>query len=796
MFNSNFFDTMTQFTTLSVEAQNVITNFCESVRRKGMFDYPSLMLGASLYAMRSDAKPNVVEKLDEYILDLNAYLADNEIETLQAEYNSVITTCFYYDDRSDMSSRPFYKTPLSVVDLCLRLTNIKADSNVYLPYSGMGEYSHRLQGSKCKGFEIDNQRWAFSEIANNACGVDCDIDCSGQGTISSDDKFDYILTCPPFDIIRVVANDITRMLTNNLNKDGQLCIVGPMMMCFDNINYIHDFRKALADINASITVLTLSEKTFKPYTGISTVMICVKNDGLGRVVLSDFTNSDYIINNPGNGRRSYSLNVDAILESLATGDKQSVWNGTYSDLTDNLDISPRRYLPVDNMPELKEGGRLVPLGELIEKLPTTKLGNKTLRPLIDNRNLSDNYLNCNISAAGKYSNVQETVSVIDKNCILISCISGKIKVGKLTDASYVNSVTLRGEVYAVSISSDIITEDYLLRSLLSNYVIEQSEKYTYGAVARRMSYRDFCRLQIIVPSLEEQERLCYDDAHKGIKEADDKLRDAYEDYRRDVHMKKHAIGQTLFNLNNWWNVLNQAKEMNNGIIDENAVIGRNRKIAVRDILENIGTAMSKLNIQLNKFDTGYGLVKEQIALTQFIEEYIEDNKSPLFRYEYNAHDHRSMDDIPEVAVSEDHHHAYLTGSKVVEKGEPLEYIKFPKEALTTIFNNIVSNACAHGFANRKDRQNIIKIDINSVGTDYVVTISNNGEPLDSNMKCEDITVYGHTSGDTATHFGIGGYEIKRLMEEFGDEVEIVSSPDEEFTMSYKLIFHDTNIVFA
>lgn len=61
------------------------------------------------------------------------------------------------------------------------------------------------------------------------------------------------------------------------------------------------------------------------------------------------------------------------------------------------------------------------------------------------------------------------------------------------------------------------------------------------------------------------------------------------------------------------------------------------------------------------------------------------------------------------------------------------------------------------------------------------------------MSCSDITVYGQTSGNSNTHFGIGGYEIKKLMEEFGDKLEIISEPENEFTVTYRLIFHDTNI---
>ena len=148
------------------------------------------------------------------------------------------------------------------------------------------------------------------------------------------------------------------------------------------------------------------------------------------------------------------------------------------------------------------------------------------------------------------------------------------------------------------------------------------------------------------------QKACYNDAHAGIKEADIKLQKAYEDFRKDVHMKKHAIGQTLANFKNWWRLLEQVRKDGNGIIDDNATIGRIHKVSVKDIFENLDTTISKLSTQLNKFDTGYGLLKEDIALTEFIENYILGNRSPLFRYEYNSVDHRSIEDIPEVDFDE------------------------------------------------------------------------------------------------------------------------------------------------
>ena len=104
-----------------------------------------------------------------------------------------------------------------------------------------------------------------------------------------------------------------------------------------------------------------------------------------------------------------------------------------------------------------------------------------------------------------------------------------------------------------------------------------------------------------MPALEEQERLCREDIHDYLQEADRKLIQSAEEFKRDVHMKKHAIGQTLFNLSNWWDLLQKARKEGNGIVDESQCVGKIRKTKVVDIYSNIQMALEKLQMQVDSF---------------------------------------------------------------------------------------------------------------------------------------------------------------------------------------------------
>lgn len=317
-----------------------------------------------------------------------------------------------------------------------------------------------------------------------------------------------------------------------------------------------------------------------------------------------------------------------------------------------------------------------------------------------------------------------------------------------------------------------------------------------GISISRITKQDLLSIVINVPkSKEQQEALMKEDTRSSLTEADKKIIQSYEDFRKDMHMKKHAIGQTIFNLNNWWKVLLRARKEGNGIVDDNAVIGNNNKVAVKDVYENIRLAIEQLQQQISKFDRGNGLVTENISLTKFIEDYIEEHQSPIFRFEYDKSSHYKniMVDLEEVYDDK--------GNLIGVKGGREEVVTyesatFAPEALKIIFDNIISNACSHGFAGRENcpEGNIIKIDLYTEGTDHIITISNNGVPVSQDVTAEYVFTYNRSTQNGKSHYGIGGYEVKRLMQEFDGDAEFISQPDVDFPVKYKLIFHNTGIV--
>lgn len=794
---------MTQFAKLSAEAFKTVNNFFNNKKREDIFSEPNKQLMVSLYSLFPNANAKVLDILGEHLISLDDYLSFEEIAILQKEYKAVVQYCCDYSDGIEkLKSQSYIHLPSSLVELCVSIANPENGKNVYLPYAGDGMFASYCNDCNIDGFEKNRTAWAISQILATVSNTFVNVECGDFEPIANQNnakKYDYIFSFPPLqpaNFSKQIVDVFSQLIINQLSEKGEFYAILPMSFCFAPFGWF-DLRKIVYDYHKEISAMVIAlPPMLQPLTNLPLCLVSFFKSNKDIIVLADVTGEEFLARQDQYDRKVYTLKIQSIVETIQKQDEKYVWVGNVNDLDNSLNLTPSRYLLQQVLPKAKNGEKYIKVKDLIEIIPTNSTARTNdVQSVIGMKELSFNYLNCNI----RYQDIPKVQAnfsgrTISEKALLAGFIGGKFKVGRFVENPNKQQITLRPEIIPFKIKSNLITEDFFLRAIMSELSELQGKAMSSGVAITRLSKEDFLEMSILVPtSLQQQEEFCKEDTRQSLTESDRKILESYEDFRKDVHMKKHAIGQTLANFKNWWKLLNQVRNSGSGTIDENAVIGRIHKVSVKEIFENLESSVSKLTTQLNKFDTGYGLVKEEFALTEFIEKYIQENKSPLFRFEYNESEYRSSTDLPEIDFDQEFK---FTGEFILKKGDPIAYVKFPSEALTKIFDNIISNACEHGFVGREEDDNIVKINIDSEGTDYIVSVSNNGEPLDRGIKCEEITIYGQTSGDTNKHFGIGGYEIKRLMEEFGDSLEIVSEPNAEFTVTYKLIFHDTNITFT
>ena len=848
---------MSQNNTISVKTKNIVDNFInENWSRSNSISRTDVMkhVIVTLYAQMPNAKAELIQPFKDCIFDLSEHFTQEEIELISNEASAIIRYCYEFadvmghidfDDDSELveeilvNDPPYsiYKTPKSLVDVCMRLSGKpgKGD-NVCIPYGDVADYALYNPSAvfhiECDGWPSENGKIVspasdingYFQILLDSQGVSYN-EHYNDGSNLPDCLSDYVFAFNPTLTQKRSFNEALSYcdgMWRNADKVSAWELVKKIMTaimftnsgkCLDFIlpsDYLHDknfwdyfklmFQEEKDYLKFNATIISLPSMDWGE-TYIDTFLLHIeKNKGnIGEIRLVDATSPEFYqkggltkegtkaLFEPDDHKDSFSitnsdhyktasLNVDLLLEVINNKAGDSMHYTKFFAINKNV---PHQYLIDKKLPDLQEGEKYIVLKELIDVANSKRIEEGEL-PLLDTSLLSNKYMDCIINPSNivtkeigkepKLWSDSPSYFTTEEPCLVAGIDGNHLKVGKLNDIE--QPIAFKDGIIPFRVKKGLVTEDHLLRELAKEYCTTQ---------ALMLSDRDhnildpecFLEIKIAVPSMKEQERRCKEDIQKSLeetrkylKEADRQLLQSAEEFKRDVHMKKHAIGQTLFNLNNWWDLLQKARKEGNGIVNESHEVGKFRKTKVVDIYSNIQMALEKLQMQVDSFWRADGLQVESMSLTTFVKEYIKEHQSPLFVYKYDSVSTLVNNNVPKVA--------------------------FSKQALTMVFDNIINNACSHGFENKASESNIVKIEIQmDNGLPYIV-ISNNGNPVHEKISSEDVFTYGRSSKSGQAHYGIGGYEVRNLMREFQGEAEFISTPQEDFPVSYKLSFKEVS----
>lgn len=804
---------MRHFPELSPKVKGIVDKYVSTSKKNHRSFHSAMELLVSLYAQRSDADRTIVQELSRYSINLQDHFSNEEIGSLMGNFSQVAIYCYEHDGMYSFRKEvPSFErglitdfvTPKSLVALCLKLARCRRGSNIYLPFAGSCPFA-LYQEERCNydAAELDKATWAFSKILLSSQGIKANVECkdcmvsdyASTALKTSQKKYDYIFSFPPIlaDKEHRIQDTFLHLALNALREGGEMFCILPMSFCYSGSWFA--LRKTLmwdSKKSFSATIIALPHRDLFVATSVQFCLLCLKKDHKGAVRLMDAAHEYFYKRDAGAG--GIAINTNSILESLNECDERFVHTCEVDKLDHHcVNMSPSRYLVHSNLPK---SGNLRALADVVDFLPKQRLDGESERfPLIGMKELSFDYMQCEVMPTTDYK--QTSVGTkITSDAFLVGFMGGRFKVGKTHGVTPKSPIILRNEVHAFRIKdTSVISEDFTLRALLSVDVEQQAKMLAIGVTITRLPLDDLKSIMIEVPSLSEQERLCKEDNRKSLSDKDRKLIETAEEFRRDVHMKKHAMGQTIFNLNNWWKVLQKARKEGNGVVCDTATIGKAQPISITEVYNNLQEVIAQLQLQINSFDRGYGLERKNFALAGFIDEYISrpENQSPLFTYIYDKTMFHAIEAVPEINASEMGDSPAARDNQ--DEGGSLTYsVNFAPEALKIIFDDIISNATSHGFDALSETNHIIKIELTAEGTDYIITISNNGKPLDDRLSVQDVFTYNRSSKNGKGHYGIGGYEIDRLMREFGGEADFISDPDAAFPVSYKLIFHQTNTI--
>ena len=387
---------------------------------------------------------------------------------------------------------------------------------------------------------------------------------------------------------------------------------------------------------------------------------------------------------------------------------------------------------------------------------------------------------------GKVATAKRHVQV-PENAVILAIVSGNIRT--VYTEGFSGKIAFPAGFIKVLKPIKGISAKYLAAVLSTKIVADQIKAQTVGVTIPRLNKLDLG--QIILPqhnTMEEREQLISEVLSSEMSDLESELQETLDSQKREVRSTRHAMIQTLSALSSNWEQLKMYAELHEEGIKLSDTVGRINPISVKDLMGSIGYAMSTLQRQVEslRFEKPDWGKDAEINPYKFINDYIAAHSTPAVRMVNIGNDN-----IADFPYFDDE-----TGDAKYQHTDAAEIFYAPVRLLERIFNNIVANAKAHGFTSDTSN-NEIRFDWKSEDGGIVITIANNGRPLKDGVSGEDVLMSGFTTAlnenasDGTLHSGQGGFEIKSLMEGLGT-VEVISQPDAEFPVIYKLTFEKTN----
>ena len=261
-------------------------------------------------------------------------------------------------------------------------------------------------------------------------------------------------------------------------------------------------------------------------------------------------------------------------------------------------------------------------------------------------------------------------------------------------------------------------------------------------------------------------------------------------YTKGIRLRKHALSQSLSSVSSLFDTLNTLRKRNFGTLDDTDVVSV-KGFTVADIFERLEKWLPEVMEtvdHLADIDYSFGKI-ESINPETFIEGYISSHDKEWMNFSASVNwirgNNIAREDIK------------MNGNVIIKKGNPINILYFPKDALYRILDNIVSNAKEYAFTDEGREDYDLHFSWRMNGTDLVIEIANNGTPIPEDRDVRSLLEYGVSSNlHSRGHNGIGCHEIKGIMNRYNGDFEIVSKPQDKYTVRYLLAFKSTNTLYT
>lgn len=562
-----------------------------------------------------------------------------------------------------------------------------------------------------------------------------------------------------------------------LKDGGKAVVVVPDSVLFSVKRDFLLLRQILIHTKLLKGIISLPSATFRPYFSVSTSVLIIEKDILGRKDIFLFDSSKLTV-------EAFEAKSTEIIE--AYHQHHCIENSVYVDPEDiayqNYDLSPKRYLL-----EIPRGGDYLPLHLLCESIYTgTGINKSNINkehgiPFIQLGDLTDSTgLNEIDNSKAEYFISDEELLTrnpryIPDRSVLIAKVGSKLKSSLF---KFNGNALCNPNIIIIKTDESRLLPEYLITQLQSEYVIKQIDAIRHNIGVPHFSKGDFINVQIRALNIPEQRDFVasfYGRKLQEVKKTIDLQRE--DDLYNIIASLKHELKQPVSSLGMDLKTLNEfleekVKSGKSLSWDEHMVEllpGQDPKDETHSLFKNL---MSRMNaaikdsqLTLSKaeeiLNIGGGVfAPEKMPFKQFLTQFIK----PLFAN---------------------------SNCIITIQGEERE-IMADRYQIEVLFKRLIENAIKHGFQGRLNKaDNLINIRISgkTANKDFnEIIIENNGKPFPAEFDIAKFQMVGHTS-NRHRGTGFGGFHIKRIIESHHGELHLANKKEigeSQFKVRFKI----------
>ena len=235
-------------------------------------------------------------------------------------------------------------------------------------------------------------------------------------------------------------------------------------------------------------------------------------------------------------------------------------------------------------------------------------------------------------------------------------------------------------------------------------------------------------------------------------------------------MRKHAISQVLNEICPALDMLQICKDRNGGQINDKDIVSERSGMNVKEYFDFLRNSLYKMSDMVDRLaDDFTEKEKGSLELLPFLKGYTESYACGTTRFSFLVDCDPNLEDY-------------------TKKLKTTLRVTISEASLSRVLKNVLVNAVKHGFIDESREDYCVKINISLCevvsGVEGVqISISNNGLPLSNEISSDEIYTWGVSSNGT----GIGGYEIKGIIEANGGTVDFEANPKDKSGFYVKYI---------